>query len=58
MKAHFRVYGEGEIDGRRTPRDSLQLARGGEDEDLMMEKVHLEKVHELFRVRQILLPAY
>ena len=47
----------GEVERRRARRQRLDLALGREDEDLVLEQVDLQGVHELLGVRQLLLPV-
>ena len=47
----------GEVQRRRPGGQRLDLALGREDEDLLVEEVDLEVLHELLRVGELLLPV-
>ena len=47
-----------EVERRRAGRQVLDLALRGEDEDLVLEDVELDALHELGRVRDLALPVH
>ena len=48
----------GEVQRRRAGGERLDLALGREDEDLLVEEVDLQRLHELGGVAQVLLPVH
>jgi hypothetical protein len=55
-RADLRMHGESEVDRRGALRKLLHVACGGEDEDLVVIKVDLQELHELFGLSRLLLP--
>src|SRR5204863_6129729 len=55
--ADLRVDLVGEVERRGPGRERLDLALRREDEDLLVEQVDLEVLHELFGVGELLLPV-
>ena len=52
------VDGVGEVDRRAAGRQALHVALGREDEDLVLEQVDAQRVHELARVAGLRLPLH
>src|SRR3712207_4552862 len=55
--ADLRVDLVGEVQRRGAVRQRLDLALGREDEDLLVEEVDLQRLHELLGVLELLLPV-
>ena len=58
VTADICVHGVGEVDGRAPRGEALDIALGGEHEDLVLEEVDAQRVHELGRVAGLGLPLH
>src|SRR5690606_39222924 len=55
VQSDFGMHGECEIDRRRPAWQLLDVPLGGENEDLVLEQVDAEELHEFLRLARLLL---